>query len=219
LTQPDERIRRGLQAQLRESQRRAAGGERRTGWKVALNDPRVQEALRIEAPVIGCLSSATALSPAREHSLTGATRPAIEPEIAVHVGADGEVAALGAALEVIDVDLPFDDLELILERNVFHRGYALGAPVAGISSPDGLSASFRRDGTEVHRIDVAAAAIDPAGVVALVQGYLSPLGESLQAGEVIIAGSLVTALPVTSGERYELIVDGMEPVSLAFGPA
>jgi 2-keto-4-pentenoate hydratase len=219
LTQLDDRIRRGLDAQLRESERRASTGVRPTGWKIALNDPRVQAALGIEAPVIGSLSSATALPPGETHSLAGATRPAIEPEIAVHVGAEGEVAALGAALEVIDVDLPFEDLALILERNVFHRGYVLGAPVAGVSALHGLSASFRCDGNEVHRIDVAAAAIDPHAVVALVQGYLSPLGRALRAGDVIIAGSLVTALPVASGERYELAVDGMQPVSLAFAAA
>jgi 2-keto-4-pentenoate hydratase len=219
LTQPDERIRQGLRGQLRELERRTAAGERRTGWKIALNDPRVQQALGIQAPVIGFLSSAGAVPSGEAHPLDGATRPAIEPEIAVHIGEGATIAALGAALEVIDVDLPFDDLALILERNVFHRGYALGAPVASHPGLDGLTASFRRDGTGVHRIDVAAAALDPSDVVALVQAYLSPLGESLRAGDVIIAGSLVTALPVAAGERYKLEVDGMEPVSLAFASA
>ena len=59
LTRLDERVRRGLEAQMRELRRRTAGGERRVGWKVALNDPRVQRALDIAAPVIGFLATGT----------------------------------------------------------------------------------------------------------------------------------------------------------------
>jgi 2-oxopent-4-enoate/cis-2-oxohex-4-enoate hydratase len=51
-------------------------------------------------------------------------------------------------------------------------------------------------------------------VVALVSGYLSALGESLAPGDVIIAGSLVTAVPAAAGERFELQVDGLGSVAL-----
>ena len=66
-----------------------AAGERRIGWKIALNDPRVQKALEISQPVIGYLASGTQVGAEGIHSLAGATRPAVEPEIAVHVGEGG----------------------------------------------------------------------------------------------------------------------------------
>ncbi len=213
----DARVRRGLEAQQKALRDCVAAGERRRGWKVALNDPRVQQALGISAPVIGYLASGTEVARDRSHSLEGATRPAVEPEIAVHMGAGGTIAGLGPALEVIDIDLPFDDLERVMAGNVFHRAFVLGPVVQGSTSVTGLAGRFLRDGEELETIDVAAAAIAPSEVVALVSGYLEAVGESLHAGDVIIAGSLVTALPVTAGERYELEVKGLGAAALSLG--
>jgi 2-keto-4-pentenoate hydratase len=210
----DPRVRHGLEAQLQALHERTSAGERRVGWKIALNDPRVQQALGISRPVIGYLASGTAVSGTGPHSLAGATRPAVEPEIAVHVAGGGAVAGLGPALEVIDVDMPFDDLERVMAHNVFHRAVVLGPVSAGRTTLDGLSARFLRDGEEQHAIDVPDAAMAPADVVALVAGYLDAVGASLQEGDVIIAGSLVTALPGAPGERFELHVDGLGSVAL-----
>ena len=132
----------------------------------------------------------------------------------MHVGEGGAVAGLGPALEVIDIDMPFDDLERVMAHNVFHRAVVLGPVSAGRTSVDGLTARFLRDGQEQHAIDVPDAAMAPADVVALVAGYLDAVGESLREGDVIIAGSLVTALPGAPGERFELQVEGLGSVAL-----
>jgi 2-keto-4-pentenoate hydratase len=213
LTQLDERVRGGLEAQLRELRRRTADGERRLGWKVALNDPRVQRALGISRPVIGFLASGTEVRTGDAHSLAGTTMPAVEPEIAVHVGEGGEIAGLGAALEVIDVDLPFEDLERIMAANVFHRAVVLGPVAVGASTVAGLTARFGHD-REQHSIDVASAAMDPTEAVALVAGYLEAVGDSLQRGDVIIAGSMMPALAAAEGGRFELEVDRLGVVAL-----
>ena len=205
---------RGLAAQAARLRERIAAGERRAGWKIALNDPRVQQALGIAAPVIGHLTSASILASGDTHSLAGATRPAIEPEVAVHVGEEGRVAGLGAALEVIDVDLPFEDLGAILEGNVFHRAAVLGPPVAGVTDLAGRTARMTRDDGEETTIDMAQAALHPAEVVRLVGGYLEAVGDTLSAGDVIIAGSLVTAVPLGGDERVELEIDGLGSVAL-----
>jgi 2-keto-4-pentenoate hydratase len=205
---------RGLTAQASRLRERIAAGERRAGWKVALNDPRVQRALGIAAPVIGHLTSATVLDPGDPHSLAGTTRPAIEPEVAVHIGDEGRIAGLGAALEIIDVDLPFEDLGAILEGNVFHRAAVLGPPVAGVSDLAGRRARMTRGDGEQMTIDVAQAALDPAEVVRLVGGYLEAVGDALRPGDVIIAGSLVAAVPIGGDERIALEIDGLGSVSI-----
>jgi 2-keto-4-pentenoate hydratase len=71
----------------------------------------------------------------------------------------------------------------------------------------------RGDG-EQTTIDVAQAALDPADVVGLVGGYLEAIGDSLSAGDVIIAGSLVSAVPLGGDERVALEVDGLGSVAL-----
>ena len=205
---------RGLAVQAARQRERTDAGEQRAGWKIALNDPRVQRALGIGAPVIGYMTSATVLPDGARHSLAGATRPAIEPEVAIHVGDGGEVVALGAALEVIDVDLPFEDLGAILEGNVFHRAAVLGPPVAGVTDLAGRTARMTRGDGEETTIDVARAALDPAEAVRLVGGYLEAVGDTLSAGDVIIAGSLVTAVPLGGDERVALEIEGLGSVGL-----
>jgi len=204
---------RGLEAQRARLRERIAAGERRAGWKIALNDPRVQQALGISAPVIGHLTSATVLPAGGSHSLAGATRPAIEPEVAVHIGEDGEVAGLGAALEVIDVDMPFEDLVAVMAGNVFHRAAVLGPVAAGATELAGRTARMTREAGEAV-IDVAEAALAPREVVGLVSGYLEAVGERLHAGDVIIAGSLVPAAPLAGSERVELEINGLGSVAL-----
>jgi 2-keto-4-pentenoate hydratase len=205
---------RGLELQAAHMRERLAAGARRVGWKIGLNDPRVQGALGIAAPVIGYITSGTVVPGGGAHSLAGATRPAIEPEVAIHIGADGEIAGLGAALEVIDVDMPFEDVTAILERNVFHRAAVIGAPTTGVTGVTGLTARMTRTGGEDVQIDVAEAALDPTEVVLLVGGYLDAVGDRLRAGDVIIGGSLVTAARLGEDERIGLEIDGLPPVSL-----
>jgi 2-keto-4-pentenoate hydratase len=205
---------RGLAAQAARLRERMNAGERRAGWKVALNDPRVQRALGIGAPVIGYMTSATVLPDGARHSLAGATRPAIEPEVAIHVGEEGRIDGLGAALEVIDVDLPIEDLGAILERNVFHRAAVLGSPVADVIDLTGRTARMTRGDGEETTIDVAEAALDPAEAVRLVSGYLEAVGDTLSAGDVIIAGSLVPAVPLGGDEQVTLEIDGLGSVAL-----
>jgi 2-keto-4-pentenoate hydratase len=56
--------------------------------------------------------------------------------------------------------------------------------------------------------------MDPGEAVALVSGYLEAIGESLQRGDVIIAGSMMPALPAAEGGRFELDVDRLGAVAL-----
>ena len=111
--------------------------------------------------------------------------------------------------------MPFDDLERVMAANVFHRAVVLGPVTDGLASVDGLNARFLRDGERAAR-DRRRGRGDGAAApsIALVSGYLEAVGESLQAGDVIIAGSLVTALPAAPGERFELQVDVLGSVAL-----
>ena len=124
------------------------------------------------------------------------------------------MAGLGPALEVIDLDTPIDDLERVMAANVFHRAVVLGPVTQGCRSVEGLHGALpaeRRAMSMQSRSQTAAMA--PGAVMALVSGYLDAVGDSLQPGDVIIAGSLVTALPAAAG-RFELQVDTLGSVAL-----
>jgi len=233
-TAADPRIARGLEAQLRAWRSRIERGERRVGWKIGLNVPAVQERLGISEPVIGALSSGGELNPGASHSLAGGTRVGIEPEVAVHVSAAvpaGEsreraaaaIGALGAAIEVVDIDMPFDDLERILARNVFQRAFMLAPEVAERAGGDldGVALRVRRNGVEQESARAADLLGNLADVVILVADLLAEAGEALSAGDVIISGSLTPIVWVEVGDRVEVDLGplGMLETSFTASPA
>jgi 2-keto-4-pentenoate hydratase len=228
----DARVARGLGAQLARWRERLAAGERRLGWKIGLNLPAVQEALGISAPVIGALTSGSRLEPGAAHSLAGGTRVGVEPEIAIHMatevaaGSDSRsaaaaIGALGPAIEVVDIDLPFEDLERILAGNVFHRAVMLGPADDRLSAEQvwGVTARVLLDGSEQASARVADAAADPAAVVRLVADLLGELGETLAARDVIISGSLTPIVWVKAGDRVAVDLGPLGRLETSFTPA
>ena len=173
-------------------------GAERIGWKIGLNVPAVQQKLGLERSVVGHLTSATLLGADGAHSLAGAQKPMAEPEIAIHMGPDGTIAGLAPAIEVADIDRPLDDAGEIVAGNIFHRAVAIG-PSAELDSAAGIEAVLTLNGERAAGAD--AGATDLREIVRLVDETLSAAGESLQAGDRIIAGSLTPPAPVKPGDR------------------
>ena len=173
-------------------------GAGRVGWKIGLNVPAVQDKLGIDRSVVGHLTTATLLGADGAHSLTGAEKPMAEPEIAIEVGPDGTIAGLAPAIEVADIDRPLDDVGQIVATNIFHRAVAIG-PSVRLGSADGIEAGLTVNGEQVASAD--AGTTDLAAIVTLVDETLRAVGESLQAGDRIIAGSLTQPAPVNTGDR------------------
>ena len=186
-----------------------AGGASPVGWKVGFNLPAVWDQLGIDAPVAGYLTSRTVVAPGSEVSVAGWTQPTLEPEIAITVGEDGGVAALAPAIEAVDVDLPFEDVEAILARNIFHRAVALGEP----GELGDFSCRVRLNGEEVRSAD---ATEDPAETVARVAAFLAEHGARLEPGHRIIAGTLTPPLPVAPGDEVEVDLGTLGAISLRF---
>jgi 2-keto-4-pentenoate hydratase len=148
-------------------------------------------------------------------SIADATRPGVEPELAIHVGEDGAVAGLGAALEVVDIDKGFDDLAAILAEDIFHAAVAFG-PRNEARDLAGLTARITRNGEQVDEVDLAATVGDPAAVLAQVGVRLNEAGASFEPGDIVIAGSLIQALPAKPGDEIALDLGPLGSVSLRF---
>jgi 2-keto-4-pentenoate hydratase len=220
---PDERVVDGLRAQLAAWHAALDGGARRLGWKIGLNDPSVQERLGLREPVIGFLTDATLLGPGGAHSLAGATRPAVEAEIAIELRRDvepgaeddaalGAIESLGTAIEVIDAGRPFDDVERIVAENVFHRAVVFGPSRQDVAL-SGVDAAIAVGGEQRQS---APAAVDLARTIRLVADLLGECGERLQAGDRIIAGSITPAVPVEPGDSVACEFGPLGRLELAF---
>jgi 2-keto-4-pentenoate hydratase len=198
----DERVERGMRRQL------ATAPPDRIGWKLALNAPALMEALGLSEPALGGLFRSRVAD--GSHSLAGAANPAVEPELLLEAAADGSLARVGVALEVVDFDRPLDDLEEVLAGGVFHRAVAFG-PLVDVVSPG--AAVFRVN--EEDRASVSTFE-PPADTLAFVARFLRELGVSLSEGDLVIAGALAPAAPVAAGDVASLDVTHVGSVSLSF---
>lgn len=220
----DPRVQRGMQKLLSLRQARLAAGDRAIGWKVAYGPRAVQEKLGISAPLVGFLTQAGVLESGAAISVAGWVKPVAEPEIAVHIGRDlaggasmeeasGAVAKLGPAIEIIDLQRPPEDPETSLAGNISHRHVVLGPADAGRTGgrTSGLTGRVIRRGVEFARTsDVEALTGSVVGLVRHVADYLASFGERLQAGEVVICGSIVTPIAIEPDERD--LVYALDPV-------
>ena len=217
MTSGEAGVERGMKTQLGLLRDTLARGETRGGWKVGLNVPAVQQHLGIEQPVVGHLTSATRLEPGASVAIGGFTNAGLEPEIAAIVGPSGEVAAIAPAIEIVDIDMAFDDVEPIVAANVFHRGWVTGsAREPGDVELGDMTAVVMRGGQAEHEASVIEAMGEFDAVLAGVAARAEQAGENLEVGDVVICGSLTPILPVRPGDRVEVRFGPLGSLGLSF---
>jgi 2-oxo-3-hexenedioate decarboxylase len=209
----DERVAAGLRTQLEGWRAALERGAERVGWKIGLNIPEAQEPFGLAEPVIGHLSSATRLDDGGTYSAGDAESLRLEPEVAVELGPSGSVAGLGAAIEIVDVGRPPGGLEGIVAGNVFHRAFVLGPsrPPSG----ERLDAVVSVNG---QRREAAEAPTDFADVVDVVARHLEAVGERLEPGDRIIAGSLTPQTPLEPGDEAAVEIGPLGRLALTIAP-
>ena len=220
----DPRVRSGMQTQLAKRRARIAAGEAPLGWKVGFGAPAAMQKLQISAPLIAFLMRKALLASGATVSLSGWSKPAAEPEIAVYVGTDlragGDredarkaIAALGPAIELADVDGPVDDVESILSGGIFQRHVALGprdVTRAGVRL-DGLRGRLARSGRDLDvPADLESNVGDIVGIVSHVADVLGAFDETLRAGDVVITGSVTP--PLTLQPEDSEIAFNLHPI-------
>jgi len=226
----DPRILRGMEKQLKLRQNRLSAGEKHIGWKVGFGAPLSMKKLRLERPLVGFLTDKVLLSSASSVSLAGWTKPAMEPEVAVHMGKDllagadlettrDALAALCPAIEVADVHFAPEDVEEILADNIFNRHVILGK--ADSSRAGGQLAGLT--GYVSHNDEKLPPVTDPQALtgnmielVRHVANTLSVFGETLHAGDVIITGSIVPPLTVVANDSVSYRLESIDSLLVNF---
>lgn len=225
----DPRIERGMAAQLERRRERLAAGERPLGWKLGFGAPAPREKLGIDAPLVGYMTSASLLQDGAEVDIAGWDGPALEPEIAVHMGrdlpggsdradAEAAIAGIGPAIELAAIAFAPEDPERILAHNIFHRRVVLG-PARDGASTEGVRGRVVRNGEPFAETDEPEAATgEIVGLVRHVADVLEAHGEHLRAGEVVICGSIVPFLQIEPGEEIAYELEPLGGLSLRISP-
>jgi 2-keto-4-pentenoate hydratase len=191
-----------------------AGGATGIGWKIGFDTPAIQQHFGLSDAVVGYLTDTRIVEPGATVSLAGWVAPAVEVELAVRVGDDGEIAGLGPALELVDLDISFDDIEPVLAGNICHRGVVFGAEVPG-ADPTAMATTVTKDGALVAEGKLTK---DPALTVAFVRSYLSTHGSALESGQRIICGSVVPPVSVAPGDALDVSFGPLGTLRVGFAP-
>jgi 2-keto-4-pentenoate hydratase len=205
-------VSRGMRAMLADRDAALAAGAVAVGWKIGFNTAAIQEHFGLTDAVVGYMTDAAVSADGATVSLAGWGAPAVEVEVAVRVGDDGAVAGLAPALELVDLDISFDDIEPVLAGNICHRGVIFGDEVPGVD-PWAMAATVTKAG------DVVAEGVlteDPAATLLFVRSYLADHGATLEPGDRIIAGSVVAPVGVAPGDALDVSFGPLGRLSVRF---
>ncbi len=224
-------ITRGMRTLLARRDKEVTAGVRQVGWKIGFNTAAIQQALGITQPVVGYLLDRGVTPDGATVSLGGWGKPAVEVEVAIRVDDDLGVAGLAPALELVDLDISFADLEVVLAGNICQRGVVFGTEVPGVE-PWAVVAEVTRervtgDNGDAGGGDPGAASRelvaeggrvgeDPAETVAFVRSFLATHGSSLESGHRIIAGSILPPIPVEPGDALDVDFGPLGRLSVHF---
>lgn len=223
----DDRVQRGLAEHLRRFREQKAGGAARLGWKVAFNAPPIQKLLSIPYSLVAGLTRATLEPSESVHSLEGSIRVALEAEIAVRLGQKvlpsmsaeqiaACVEAWAPAIEIVDFNRPFDELEPILSEGVFHRALRLGPFVPPRPGADlqGLSVRVECTGQNAYEADARAATGHVPEVLAHLSRLLDQFGEGLAASDIVILGAMNPLTFAGAGTTFSVSVSEIGSISV-----
>jgi 2-keto-4-pentenoate hydratase len=217
-------IKKGMPAQLAKRRARITAGEKTLGWKVGLGAPITMTKLGLQAPLVGFLMQRALLLSDSTASLQGWKRPVAEPEIAVRMmrdlpggaSSDDALAAIKdifPAIELADLDpapVP-DNLDAVLEGDLFQRHVLLCGNTRAGSSTSGLTSRVTRRGAEAARTTDPEALTGKLGdIVAHVANTLAAFGEKLLSGDVVITGSITPPLMLEPDETE--LTHALDPI-------
>jgi 2-keto-4-pentenoate hydratase len=222
---------RGLERQLQQRDGLIAHGRQPLGWKAGFGAPTWLQRFGLDGPLVGFMTDASLVHNGETVDISNWARAVAEPELAAYLGSDlppggdeaavrAAIVAIGPAIELADIDPPPDDVEEILVGNIFHRGVVLGPSDFGRAGADltGLEARVRLEGREQARTDRLE---DLTGGVIEVVAHLSSLladrGQMMKAGEVVICGSVVPPIDLTTGATVTFELHPMQPISVTAG--
>ena len=205
--------------------RRCAEGERQIGWKVGLTSKAIQQQFGFHEPCFGCILETR---PNGHVYATGELRkPGFETELCMRLGrplsgevsldeARAAVAVVHPSFEIIETRGDPGQIALMLADNAQQHSVILGEPVALTPALqlDQVEARVELNGTVVATGVGSAVLEHPLNSIVWLSRKLGEYGRNLQAGELVMTGSLVRQFPLAAGDRAWASFSGIGPVEV-----
>jgi len=193
------------------------------GAKIATTTKVMQQLMGITHPCGGAIFARTIRTSPATLRLADFVNVRIESEIALQLGADlpaagapwtpqsvaPVVAGAMPAFELIEdrhADYRRTEATSLIVENCWNGGVVIGAPQpVPVPSLVGIRGRLTINGA----VAGGGAAEDPAATLAWLANHLAERGRGLNAGMVVITGSLIPTVSVTSGDRAVFAVEGL----------
>jgi 2-keto-4-pentenoate hydratase len=217
--------------QLTNIRRRLAAGATIHGHKVGLSSVAMQQMMGVDEPDYGHLLSDMALSADVPVSVARFCMPRVEVEVGFVLGdtlpgadctEDDVLAAteyVVASIELIDSRIRDWRIGIVdtIADNASSAGYVLGADRVKPDELDlrGIEARLLCNGTEVASGRSDAVLGNPVTAVAWLARKVASFGVTLEAGHVILPGSVLRAIDVRAGDEFLAEFDGLGTVQLS----
>jgi len=205
--------------------RRRADGERVVGKKIGVTSKAVQDMLGVHQPDFGFLTDRMWVEGDVDIAGHGLIQPRAEAEIAFILrhalkgpgvtAADviAATASVAPCFEIVDsriADWKIGIVDTVADNascGVFVLGEARAAP-AGLDLA-ALKVTVRKNGEPLSEGYGSAVQGSPQQAVAWLANTLGAYGVTLEAGDVILSGSLVPLEPARAGDAFDMELDGV----------
>lgn len=209
-----------------------AQGRKVVGKKIGITSPAIQEMLNVSEPDYGHLMDHMLINEGEGLATTRLLQPRVEGEIAFILERDlngpgitpvdviRATAGVTAALEIIDSRIRDWKIKIqdTVADNASSAAFVLGSKLAPLADIDLRYVGFvmTKNGRLAATAAGAAVLGSPIQSVAWLANKMGEYGILLRAGETILSGSAVAAVPVEAGDSIHLVVDRIGDVSCFF---
>ncbi len=205
------------------------------GYKIGCTTPVMQAYLEIPHPCAGVLHAGQQHTGEAHLPHAAFVRPGVECEIAVRIGttlapadAPFDDAAIAravegcmAAIEIVDdryVDYRALDTPTLVADDFFNAASVIGEARTDWRAPDipALAGRMTINGTEVGRGTAADVMGHPFRALAWLASSLAERGIALEAGAIVLTGSVVETHWVGPGDHVRVAIEGLGEASVVF---
>jgi len=230
-TEPELTMEAAYQIQAASVERRIERGERLVGMKMGLTSRAKMEQMGVHEPIYGRLTSSMILNNGAAIRHADLIHPRIEPEVAFLLKRDLSgpvtpaqallaVEGVCAALEIIDSR--YRDFKFTLPDVVADNTSAVLFVLGDILQPaeavnlGNLGIVMEVNGVPAEIGSSAAILEHPARSLAELANMLARRGESLHAGQIVLAGGATAAVAVKPGDHVRAVVDELGVAEVRF---
>jgi 2-keto-4-pentenoate hydratase len=217
----------GVEIQLRVGDLYEAHGIRRYGWKVAATNKAVQAQLGVSEPAFGTIVEKNVRWSGAILPVGKLVKPHVECELAFRLNSHIEnaktledirasVSFVHPSFEYIEKRVSVLALGVALADNAEHTGIVLGRPIIANAEFDysKVTCTQFKNGEKVESGTGEAVLGNPLNSILWLKNALESHGRTLKAGDLVLTGSFVRQLPISSGDEVRAEFTGIGSVEV-----